>query len=144
MNLNEFEARLADFDFVDLAGPVEREAIDGAASRLGVSFPKSYVEFVERFGSGGVGSESFLGIGEMDSVNVVTITQLLRGRNPERFPLTLIPIRSDGYGNYDCIDLATEGDEKAIIEWLHDGGPGQQVARSFNEWLDVVLELALE
>ena len=146
MNLDDFESAISKLEFVDLIGAVNRASIIRASQELGITLPTQYLSFVERFGCGGFGSESIIGLGGATHLNFAFMTQLLRTKHPDRFPVTLIPIRGDGYGNYDCIDLAcvNGAGEPAIVEWLHDGGRRRLLASDFFSWLDELVELANE
>ncbi len=122
MNLEDFESELRNVEFVDLIGPVDQDSIAKATQNLGVTLPTQYRAFIERFGGGGVGSETIIGFGGSDHLNFEFMTKLLRSRHPKTFPVMFIPIRNDGYGNYDCIDLeaVNEVGENPIVEWVHD------------------------
>ena len=146
MNLDEFASALDAVEFVDLAGPVDGSAIDQAARNVGVVLPPQYRRFIERFGGGGVGSESIIGLCEEAHLRFDWMAGLLRTQNPRLFPNTLIPIRNDGYGNYDCVCAeASDGvSERMIVEWTHDGGIGKILAGDFFSWLDEFMVLAAE
>ncbi|WP_160714365.1 SMI1/KNR4 family protein [Chitinophaga solisilvae] len=53
-----------------------------------------------------------------------------------------IPITSDGFGNYHCIDLdpAPEGTYGQIITLWHDDGHREIIAPSFREWIAQYLD----
>ena len=146
MDLKDFESELGNVEFVDLIGPVDQGSIVLAAERLGITLPKQYQVFMERFGSGGIGTESIIGFGGSDHLNFEFMTKLLRSRHPKTFPMTFIPIRSDGYGNYDCIDLeaVNEAGENPIVEWSHDGGRRRVLASDFSLWLNEIMTFVFE
>ncbi len=146
MNLEEFESALSKVEFVDLIGSVDQASIFKAGQNLGVTLPTQYKSFIERFGGGGIGPESIIGLGGSDHLDFEFMTSLLRTKHPATFPKTFIPIRSDGFGNYDCIDLESvnEAGENAIVEWSHDGGPRRILAGDFFSWLDELMALVYE
>lgn len=146
MDLEEFDAALRKVEFVDLVGPVDCDSVAAATESLNITLPPLYRAFIERFGSGGVGPESIIGLGGPNHLNFEFMTKKLRARHPETFPATLIPIRSDGYGNYDCLDLeaANDAGESPIVEWSHESGRGRQVADDFAKWLDSFITVVYE
>jgi cell wall assembly regulator SMI1 len=146
MNIDDFESAISKVEFVDLIGAVNQASIIRASQDLGITLPTQYQSFIERFGCGGVGSESIIGLGGANHLNFAFMAQLLRTKHPYEFPATFIPIRGDGYGNYDCIDLESVNDagEPAIVEWLHDGGRRRLLASDFFSWLDELVDLANE
>ncbi len=146
MNLDEFEMMLGRVEFVDLFGPVNRQAIVESAKTLGVKLPNQYVSFLEQFGGGGIGSESIIGFGGSDHLNFEFMTKHLRSKHPDSFPDTFVPIRNDGYGNYDCLDTGTMSPtgECSVVEWLHRGGRGNILADDFSGWLDEIMTFVLE
>lgn len=145
MKSNELMERVAGFEFVDFVGPASSEVIEAASNQLGVLFPPQYYEFLSSFGCGGVDSEEFVGLGGPEHLDIVKLTARLRSRhNP--LPSNLLPLRGDGYGNYDCLDLnqVMPTGELAIVQWLHDGGKNQHLvvlADSFDHWFETILEM---
>lgn len=127
-----------------LEGGVSEEAINDAAARLGVSFPPSYVDFLRRFGSGYISYQELIGLGGPPHLDVVELTSHLRERaGISAFPRHLIPVLSDGFGNYDALDTSQSGPEVPVVQWLHDGGVDQVpavLARSYAEWLQRLVE----
>jgi hypothetical protein len=146
MDLDEFDLALRRVEVVDLVGPVDSDSVGVAAKNLNITLPAQYRAFIERFGSGGVGSESIIGLGGPNHLNFEVMAKMLRARHPETFPETIIPIRNDGYGNYDCIDLQAVNDagENPIVEWSHESGRGRRLADDFSKWLDNLMTLVYE
>jgi cell wall assembly regulator SMI1 len=145
--------KLASFPDTDFSGGVSGEHIEGASQAIGLPFPPQYVQFLREFGAGGVSSEEFMGLGGLQHLNVTWLTNELRKDDPEsthaRFPHTFIPLRHDGYGNYDCIDTTspTRDGEFQIVEWAHDGGDEQEcrvLAESYFDWLKDMLNMIRE
>lgn len=147
MKLIDIQKRLSAFDDVEFSGPNTREAVDSASQKLGLPFPPEYRVFLEAYGSGSVASESFIGIGGPRHLDVVWLRQtLMDKKGVSAFPAHFLPVRSDGFGNYDCIDThqPTSNGELAIVEWLHDGGMDQKhrvLAPNYFDWLILILDM---
>ncbi len=130
MNAEEFRDRLASYDDVDLRGPVDEAQVDEAEKALGCQLPPQYKSFLLICGSGEIGPEDFVGLGGPDHLHIVKLTSRLRNRqNP--LPENLLPLRADGFGNYDCIDLSkpTSNGECSIIQWNHEGGRARSLSQ---------------
>src|SRR5690349_4317451 len=105
MNLNDWLRETEGFEGWESYGPVPTAAIDAASQKIGLPFPPEYRAFLSTVGSGRVGTESFIGLGGPQDLNVARVYEALRGKGRRKqFPSFLIPVRSDGYGNYDAID----------------------------------------
>lgn len=145
MNIDEITQVIGTFEFTDFVEPVGLDLIDAAESELGHPLSREYREFLNRFGCGGVESEEFIGLGGKPHLNVVQMHKdLMQRLRP--LPARLIPIRADGFGNYDCIDtsISTSDGDFAVVQWIHDNGPHQvleQLATSYFEWFVSILEL---
>ena len=148
MNKEELNQRLINFETVEPSGPVSEEAITSAERQLGIQFPPQYREFLSAFGSGGVDSEDFIGLGGAEHLDIVKLALRLRSRiNP--LPSRLLPLRGDGFGNYDCFDInqPTSGGEFAIVQWNHEAGDEQEykpLAESFDDWFESILVMIEE
>lgn len=141
MILQRIHDALAQMRDVEFAGGVGDALISDASRRLGLPFPPEYVAFLKEFGCGGVSSDELIGLGGARHLDVVWITEGLRGHTAKAaFLNALIPLWTDGYGNYDCIDTSrpSSGEEFQVIEWLHDSGVPYSpriLAQSHTEWL---------
>lgn len=150
MKLQDLIQQIETFEDVEFSGSTTLEMIDSAARELNLNFPDQYKEFLIALGSGSISSESFIGLGGPRHLDVVWLTKTLRAKKGVRaFADYLLPVRSDGYGNYDCIDTSrpTADNEFAIIEWLHDGSDSQLeriLATSYFEWFFSILEMLKE
>lgn len=150
MNFDVIKIEMESFEFSDFNGGVGDTTISKASNAIGLPFPPEYREFLKKLGAGGVSSEEFIGLGGADHLNVVMIYNHLR--EPSKFsmlPECFIPIRSDGYGNYDCIDTKnpTNKGEFKIVAWLHDGGENQiceELSTSYWEWFLSILNMVKE
>jgi antitoxin YobK len=87
----------------DVSGGVSETEIGSAERAIGVRFPPKFREFLQELGCGEAGSEEFIGLGGPLHLDLVRATLALRQR-PSGFPPTLMPVRHDGFGNYDCLD----------------------------------------
>jgi len=145
MNAEEFRTKLATYEDVDLRGGVDEAQVDEAEEALGCQLPPQYRSFLLICGCGGIGPEDFVGLGGPDHLNVVNLTSMLRKRQ-NALPENLLPLRGDGFGNYDCIDLleSTNNGECAIVQWNHEGGVPDVLAGSFDEWFESILNLINE
>lgn len=143
MNNEQLNQRLANFEIVEPSGSVSEAAIVAAEQELGIQFPPQYRAFLSAFGSGGVDSEDFIGLGGPEHLDIVKLVVRLRNRN-NPLPERLLPLRSDGFGNYDCLDInrPTEQGEFSIVQWNHEAGEDQEcemLADSFDDWFESVL-----
>lgn len=120
MSNEELNRRLSMFDAVEPSGPASEAQIAAAEDQLGIRFPPQYREFLSNFGSGGVDSEDFIGLNRPEHLNIVKLTSRLRARN-NPLPARLLPLRGDGFGNYDClVQRPTTHGEFAIVQWNHE------------------------
>ena len=144
MSIDDLNQRIRSFEFTDFSGPIAPSLVNSAQQALGLPLSREYRQFLEHFGSGGVESEEFIGLGGKPHLDVVRLREdLLQRERP--FPKHLLPVRGDGFGNYDCIDTSapTEKGEFAVVYWLHDGGEHQtyqQLASSYFEWFNSILD----
>jgi hypothetical protein len=141
MDFEAIEREIATFQDREFCGGVSESAIASASGAIGLPFPRGYREFLRRLGCGYVSSEEFIGLGGPPHLDVVRETLHLREHSKtSRFPDHLIPVRSDGFGNYDCIDTSrpTDAEEFEVVAWLHDGGDEQdcqELGASYFDWL---------
>lgn len=141
MNWEKLSKEIEAFDENDLGKGVSDEAIDAASRVLGLPFPPSYREFLRRYGSGGLESEEFFGLGGASHLDVIQRAAKLRAKG---LPPHFIPVRGDGFGNYDCLDLRRGAADAPVVEWLHDGGTTQTsrlLGANYCEWFFSILEL---
>ncbi|MFC0187182.1 SMI1/KNR4 family protein [Fictibacillus aquaticus] len=93
-------------DEADFIGPVSVEEINKCQNDLGVKFPKSYIEFLSKYGLGDIFGEEIYGLGveEVGLPHVKWITLELRKDN---LPNHLVPIYNTGYDfEYYCLDCS--------------------------------------
>ena len=145
MSHQAIENALTHFAESRFSGGASTLSIEQAERDLELLFPPEYRLFLQRFGSGHVSSEELIGLGGPMHLNVVWLTKQLRSRKAT-FPKSLIPLRSDGYGNYDCLDTALQDDraECPVVEWVHDSDASHKwrlLGTSFNDWLLKLLDM---
>lgn len=145
MNIEIVKNLIDEFPEAEIAGPVSEQSIEDAAASMSLPIEGGYRAFLRRFGCFAVESEEFVGLGGPKHLDVVSVTAVLRSRRgPSRFPLHLIPVLADGYGNYACLDAECEisPGEPVVVFWLHDGGDDQilqRVGDTYLEWLESTL-----
>ena len=147
IDIEGVRSNLEKFDFVEFSGGVQEGEIKSAEEAIGLSFGTEYREFLGSFGAGAVSSEEFIGLGGAPHLDVVKMVKHLRSPSAQsQFQGTLIPIRGDGYGNYDCLDCSQSHSSKGpiVVSWQHDGGRDQEcevLNASYGEWLLATLSM---
>lgn len=130
---------LDDLNEQEFSGGIALELIRGIEETLNLRFPDDYVEYLAKLGCGFASSEDFLGMGGEPYLDMVRTYKRLReiSKNAQ-LPLDFIPLKPDGYGNYECIDIARSSKDKSLIVfWLHDGGNDQNcevISTGFWDW----------
>ena len=125
---------------MDFAGGVLESDISSAEQALAVRFPSKFRSFLGELGCGGVDSEEFIGLGGPRHLDIVQSTNWLRER-PGGFPTTLVPLRRDGFGNYDCLDVGCwTGDDCPVVEWVHDAPHADRrvLASDYERWFESI------
>lgn len=106
---------------VDLLGGVPFEELWVAEGKLGVTFPDSYREFLQRYGAGTVGGREVYGLGVPDTglPNVVYATDALRASD-DFFPGDLVVLQDTGEGDILCLATSRMNDENEcpIVQWI--------------------------
>jgi hypothetical protein len=150
VTLAEWLLQTEAFDNREFFGPVADSEIEHASREIGLPLPAQYREFLSVVGCGSVAAESFIGLGGPQDLDVVWMSKALRSKDRrKRFPADFIPLRADGYGNYDAIDTSRAGAEGEflIVEWRHEGSeadPCQVLATSYFAWLESMLDIIRE
>ena len=139
MNLNSAIDVLASIHEKELSEGVSREVVEEAEREFGVEFPADYVQYLTRLGCGFVSSEDFLGLGGEAHLDMVGVYKRLRKPSKHsRLPVAFVPLKPDGYGNYECIDIRRSSESRsAVVFWRHDGGDEQVcevISDGFWEW----------
>ena len=149
MTHSEVKLRLVSIQEQEFSGPADPDLIARAETSFPASFPNDFKEFLLLYGSGFIESEEFIGLGGPNHLDVVWMANHLRSASSHKeLPASYVPLRADGFGNYDCIDLASSGSgQSTIVAWIHD--VDQEVApevlsRDYWDWFNGVLDLAVE
>ncbi len=92
-----------------------------AESRLGVRFPDSYRDFIQRYGTGTFGGRQIYGLGVPDDglPNVVWATEAMREAD-DFFPADLVVIQDTGEGDILCLATALMNDDNEcpVVQWI--------------------------
>jgi len=146
MNFETIQERLAEsFDF-EFKGGVTALDIAQKEDFFGQKYPADYRHYLIAFGAGYVSSEEFIGIGSEKHLNADFVAERLRQASKFAvFPVNLVPVRGDGFGNYDCIDMHQSSEDTSIVvEWIHDAPENQScriLARGFWNWMSEILDM---
>ena len=113
----------ANYDLAGFVGGVPFEEVWVAEGYLGVQFPDSYKEFLQRYGAGSFGGRDVYGLGVPDTglPNVVWATQALRDSD-DFFPEDLVVIQDTGEGDLLCLATSRMNDENEcpVVQWIPD------------------------
>jgi hypothetical protein len=111
----------ANYDLAEFVGPVPFEEVWVAEGRLGVTFPDSYREFLQKYGAGSFGGQPVYGLGvpDVDLPNVVWATEALRASD-DFFPEDLVVIQDTGEGDLLCLATSRMNEERecSIVQWI--------------------------
>jgi hypothetical protein len=127
-----------------IAGKVSEQAIIAAESSLGIKFPPSYREFLQRFGAGTIGFYEIFGLSETEGPNDPplwrnVVKETLRSRKSAKgtIPDAYVVFTSDGQGCRFFLDTSKpdENGESPVIGW-GPGVEGDVVATTFLEFMD--------
>jgi hypothetical protein len=130
-----------DEETAEFEGGVPEATIAAAEAKLGVRFPAPLRAFLGELGSGSAGSEEIIGLGGPPHLDIVRATVDFKAR-PGGAPDGLLPLRRDGFGNLDCLDVSTGG----VVEWVHTAPFAERrvLAPDYEEWFESILELATD
>jgi antitoxin YobK len=122
-------------DLADFAGGVPFEEVYVAENELGVTFPDSYREFIQKYGAGSFAGEPVFGLGvpATNTPNVVYATEALR-TSDDFFPSDLVVIQDTG--QYDILCLATSRmnneNECPVVQWIPEMSFEEQSFETIN------------
>lgn len=126
----------ANLDLGDFVGPVPFEEVWVAEERLGVHFPDSYREFLQKYGSGRYGGEPIYGLGTPDDnlPNVVWATETMRTAD-DFFPGDLVPVQDTGEGDVLCLATSrmNENNECPVVQWIPEMSMDEQAFEVINK-----------
>ena len=132
-------------ELADFCGSVTVERIRRAEQILGVKFPKSYFQFLEKYGAGDIAGIEIYGIikdPETDGHGVPNgIWLTLNLREEAALPKEFVIVTDTGCGPYYVLDTSetSEDSESPIYMW-DVGNQKQRVAESFGEFLFTLLK----
>ena len=108
-------------DLAQFVGPQPLEEVWVAERALEVTFPESYRDFLQRYGSGAFGGRVVYGIGTAldQPPHVVWATDLIRTAD-EFFPGDLVIIEDTGEGDYLCLATSRMGEDNEcpVVQWI--------------------------
>jgi antitoxin YobK len=126
----------ANMDLARFTGPVPFEEVWVAESRLGVTFPDSYREFLMKYGAGSFGGEPIYGLGvpDTDLPNVVWATEAIRTAD-DFFPEDLVVIQDSGEGDLLCLATSrmNESNECPVVQWIPEMSFEEQMFEVINK-----------
>jgi hypothetical protein len=145
----EIEERLRQFSDYEFSGSVPEDLILAAQLEFEGRFSADFINFLKEYGSGYISSEEFIGLGGKNHLNIINVANHLRRPSTHsHFPPFLVPIRADGFGNYDCIDLSASDDAHSrVVLWNHAAGDQlhpEVLADGYWEWFNGVLDILAE
>jgi cell wall assembly regulator SMI1 len=122
-----------------------QEEVRIAEINLGVTFPKSFRQFLNEYGWARFGHQELYGLGR----DVPAYLELIRNTRAEREKMhpfllpDLVPLMNDGAGNHYCLDtrMMKEG-ECPVVFWNHELGENQdpeRVSDDFVNWIIGIL-----
>lgn len=121
----------------DFSGPVSPDRISDAELSLGVSFPPSYKEFLERYGTGDIFGIEIYGITRNSGSSIPNAIWLTREvRESVGMPHDFVVIASSGFGPYIVLDTAVrnETNESPVLLW-DTGNRTEKIAENFGAFL---------
>lgn len=108
-------------ELVEYVGPVPFEEVWVAENGLEVTFPDSYREFLQRYGTGVFGGQAVYGLGVPPTglPNVAWATEVLRAAD-DFFPADLVVIQDTGEGDVLCLATARMNDQNEcpVVQWI--------------------------
>ena len=128
--INKYEVA-GDFNYAT----VTEEMIKEAEEKLGVKLPDQYVEFVKRYGHGGIGGIEIIGVGLTGRMIFVETT--LEYRN-EDLPTNLVVIE-----NVDEYLVCLNCDNDKVVSWDYTGYIKEDY-NCFDDYLIDQMNIAIE
>lgn len=119
-------------------GGVNDTIIADFESKMGVTFPKSYVNFLKEFGEGGISGTYIFGIDDLDYSSVLKKTK--KYRESEGLPEHYIVVERRGTAEDEwliCLDTSRMKDEECpAIKYVIGTGEVTEYAKDFDEVFD--------
>jgi hypothetical protein len=110
-------------ELADFVGGVPFEEVWVAQQELGVTFPDSYQDFLQKYGSGSFGGKMVYGLGVPDDglPHVVWATHSLQEQD-DWFPADLVVIQDTGEGDILCLATSRASadypGECPVVQWI--------------------------
>ena len=116
---------------------VDLEAVSRAEQQIG-PLPDDYRAFLVEVGWAAFGPQEVAGLGldlphPWQDVVELTKQERLDGGLPEH----LVAVHGDGGGNFACLRKGR------VVLWVHDDPALQELAATFSDWLERLLETAI-
>lgn len=117
-------------EFASFVGGVPFEEVWVAEQQLGVTFPDSYRDYVQKYGTGSFGGVTLYGLGVPTNAepSVIYATEMMR-ETDDFFPEDLVPVQDTGEGDILC--LATSrmdaDNECPVVQWIPEMSFEEQV-----------------
>ncbi len=126
----------ANLDLAEFVGGAPFEEVWVAESALGVIFPDSYRDFLQRYGAGTFGGQPVYGLGvpDDDLPSVVFATNSLREQD-DFFPGDLVVIQDTGEGDLLCLATSrmNENNECPVVQWIPEMSFEEQMFEMVNK-----------
>lgn len=121
----------------ECSGPVDAQTIETVERALGVRFPRSYRDFLPRFGAAVGSGGGFAGIVTLPNDppywdDIRHATNLLRSQ--ANLPHEYIPVADDGGDYHFYLDTSRVCEDECPVIVLGPGRDGTVVASSFEEF----------
>jgi hypothetical protein len=122
-------------ELASYAGSVPAEEVWVAEQRLGVTFPDSYREFLQKYGALLFNEQPVYGLGvpDDDLPNVVFATEQVR-TSDDFFPGDLVVIQDTGAGDLLCLATSrmSEANECPVVQWIPEMSFDEQMFEVIN------------
>lgn len=126
-------------DSLIIYGPASIRDVEKLSQLFDGKLPSDFSDFLREVGCCSIGSEEVIGLGGPKHLSALMLCEHLR-KSDLKFPSSGIPIRSDGFGNYDYIETVAG----FSVRFWRRGGSSEFVADNFDTWLvNLVLEASL-
>ena len=121
-------------------GPASQRSIQDAESILDITFPKSYVLFLQKYGVGNIAGSEFYGIVEnpaTDEGGIPDAIWLTRDlRETAGLSHEFVAVSETGYGPYYVLDTShMDADGECPVYMWDVGNQKERIANSFGDFL---------
>jgi hypothetical protein len=124
----------------EIGGGASEEDVERFARETGLTPPPTFREFLLRVGWASVGANEYFGLGQRVPryLDLKVVVQEERERFQRGLPPGLLPIRTDGGGNFYALDTnRIVGDEAPVVFVEHGrpDAPTSLVGSGYSDWL---------